>query len=125
GPTHDDITKKTLVKYFNTSLKENSEVLENIKSLFERRGRPVTPLNEQQALVPEIAEVMTNDYGTAPGLWIERDDNIYIIMPGVPYEMKPMMERFVLPKLTGLTSTEGLLIRRLLLQTTGIPESTL
>src|SRR5690606_16868967 len=49
----------------------------------------------------------------------------YIIMPGVPYEMKPMMENFVLPKLTGLTSTEGLLIRRLLLQTTGIPESTL
>jgi nicotinamide-nucleotide amidase len=125
GPTHDDITKKTIVKYFNTELVENEGVLENIRSLFLKRGREVTPLNEQQALVPKIAKVISNDYGTAPGMWIEYDKKIYIIMPGVPYEMRPMMENFVIPELTEIAASEGLLIRRLLLQTTGIPESTL
>lgn len=125
GPTHDDITKKTIVKYFNTELVENESVLENIRTLFVKRGRKVTPLNEQQALVPKNAKVISNDYGTAPGMWIEHDKKIYIIMPGVPYEMRPMMENFVIPELSEIASTEGLLIRRLLLQTTGIPESTL
>lgn len=125
GPTHDDITKKTIVTYFKSELIENAEVLGNIKSLFERRGRKVTPLNEQQALVPKIAEIIRNDYGTAPGMWIEKENKIYVIMPGVPYEMKPMMENFVVPRLTEISAAEGLLIRRLILQTTGIPESTL
>lgn len=125
GPTHDDITKKTIIKYFNTELTENTEVLENIRSLFERRGRHVTPLNEQQALVPKIAEVITNDYGTAPGMWIEKDNKVFVIMPGVPYEMKPMMTNFVIPRLMESAAEEGLLIKRLILQTTGIPESTL
>ncbi|MFO7524331.1 MAG: competence/damage-inducible protein A [Ignavibacteriaceae bacterium] len=125
GPTHDDVTKRTLVKYFNTELIENPDVLENIKIMFEKRGRKITPLNEQQALVPKIAKVISNDYGTAPGMWIEHEKKIYIIMPGVPYEMKPMMENFVIPELTEIAATEGLLIRRLILQTTGLPESTL
>lgn len=125
GPTHDDVTKRTLVKYFNTELIENPDVLENIKTIFEKRGREVTPLNEQQALVPKIAKVISNEYGTAPGMWIEHEKKIYIIMPGVPYEMKPMMENFVIPELTEIAATEGLLIRRLILQTTGLPESTL
>lgn len=125
GPTHDDITKKTLVRYFNTELVENKDVLDNIRTLFEKRSRKVTPLNEQQALVPKIAEVISNNYGTAPGMWIESEKKIFIIMPGVPYEMKPMMENFVIPRLIEKATTEGLLIRRLVLQTTGIPESTL
>lgn len=125
GPTHDDVTKRTLVKYFDTELIENPDVLENIKTLFEKRGRKVTPLNEQQALLPKIAKVISNDYGTAPGMWIEHEKKIYVVMPGVPYEMKPMMENFVIPELTEIASTEGLLIRRLILQTTGLPESTL
>lgn len=125
GPTHDDITKKTIVKYFNTVLKENNEVLENIRLLFEKRNRKVTPLNEQQALVPEIAEIISNEYGTAPGMWIEEEKQIFIILPGVPSEMQPMVENFVVPRLTEIASSEGLLIRRLILQTTGIPESTL
>jgi nicotinamide-nucleotide amidase len=125
GPTHDDITKKTIVKYFKTELIENPEVLDNIRTLFEKRGRKVTPLNEQQALVPKIAEIISNDYGTAPGMWINDDKKIFIVLPGVPYEMKTMMENFVIPKLTELAAADGLLIRRLILQTTGIPESTL
>jgi nicotinamide-nucleotide amidase len=125
GPTHDDITKKTIVNYFKTELKENKEVLENIRTLFGKRNRKVTPLNEQQALVPVIAEVINNEYGTAPGMWIEEEKKIFIIMPGVPSEMQPMMENFVIPRLTEMASSEGLLIRRLILQTTGIPESTL
>jgi len=125
GPTHDDITKKTIVKYFSTTLKENKEVLEDIRALFARRNRQVTPLNEQQALFPEIAKVIKNEYGTAPGMWIEEGSKIFIVMPGVPYEMQAMMENTVIPKLTEIATSEGLLIRRLILQTTGIPESTL
>lgn len=125
GPTHDDITKKSIVKYFKTGLVEDKAVLENIRTLFGKRDRKVTPLNEQQALIPENAEVIQNDYGTAPGLWIEHEKKIFIIMPGVPYEMKPMMDNFIIPRLTEIAASEGLLIRRLILQTTGIPESTL
>lgn len=125
GPTHDDITKKTIVNYFKTEFIENTEVLENIRTLFAKRERQVTPLNEQQALVPKIAEVIPNDYGTAPGMWIENEKKIFVIMPGVPHEMKPMMESFVIPRLTEIAASEGLLVRRLILQTTGIPESTL
>lgn len=125
GPTHDDITKKTVVKYFKTELKENQDVLEDIRRLFENRKRKVTPLNEQQALVPDNAEIIRNEYGTAPGMWIENEGKIFIIMPGVPSEMQPMMENFVVPRLKEMASSEGLLIRRLILQTTGIPESTL
>ncbi len=125
GPTHDDITKKTIINYFKTELIENTEVLENIRTLFAKRERQVTPLNEQQALVPKIAEVIRNEYGTAPGMWIENEKKIFVIMPGVPHEMKPMMENFVIPRLTEIAASEGLLVRRLILQTTGIPESTL
>lgn len=125
GPTHDDITRSAIVKYFNTELIQNKEVLDDIQQFFSKRGRMVTELNASQALVPKIAIPMRNKRGTAPGMWIEKNNKIYIVMPGVPYEMKGMMEDFVIPKLSDLTKGNGSVIKKLILQTTGIPESTL
>ncbi|MBU1098127.1 MAG: competence/damage-inducible protein A [Bacteroidetes bacterium] len=125
GPTHDDITKKSIVKFFDTELVMNNEVLGDITSFFQKRGRVVTPSNKDQALVPNIGEVIRNSRGTAPGIWIEKDDRIFISLPGVPFEMENMIESFVIPnlieKLDG--NTNSILTTNLL--TTGIPESIL
>ena len=125
GPTHDDITRSCVVKFFDTELVENEEVLENIKMLFSKRNREVTEVNRAQALVPKISEPIKNDHGTAPGMWIEKDNKIFVVMPGVPYEMKAMINNFVIPKISGMLKESGIVIKRSILQTTGIPESTL
>lgn len=125
GPTHDDITRSAVVKFFNTSLVKDEEVLENIKSLFTRRGRKLSKVNIDQAMVPKIAQVIKNSRGTAPGYWIENNNKIYVVMPGVPYEMKSMMDEYVLDKLIEITRNDELIIKRVVLQTTGIPESLL
>ena len=125
GPTHDDITRSCVVKFFDTELVENEEVFENINTLFSKRNRELTEVNRAQALVPKISEPIKNDHGTAPGMWIEKNNKIFIVMPGVPYEMKAMISNFILPKLSGLLKESGIIIKRSILQTTGIPESTL
>ncbi|MFC2094636.1 competence/damage-inducible protein A [Bacteroidota bacterium] len=125
GPTHDDITRNCVVKFFDTELVENEEVLENITALYSKRDREVTEVNRAQALVPKISEPIKNDHGTAPGMWIEKDNKHFIVMPGVPYEMKAMINNFILPKLSGMLEESGIVIKRSILQTTGIPESTL
>jgi nicotinamide-nucleotide amidase len=99
GPTKDDITKKTLAAYFGTSLKMDYEVLAHVENLFTSRGRMMNDLNKAQALVPENAQVIHNAVGTAPGMWIEHEGKVYISMPGVPQEMKKMMEDLIIPKL--------------------------
>jgi len=125
GPTHDDITRKCIVKFFNTELVKNPEVLEDIRALFKRRGRRMTKVNEGQALVPKIAEVIRNSLGTAPGVWIEKEGKIFIAMPGVPFEMVEMMNSYVIPRLTAkMDKPENYTLRKTL-QTTGIAESTL
>ena len=123
GPTHDDITRSAVVKFFNTELVKNEEVLENIKNLFAKRGRKLTQVNIDQSLVPKNAEVIKNSKGTAPGYWIENEGKIFVVMPGVPYEMKTMMSDFVSEKLKEKTGIEQQITKRSILQTTGIPES--
>lgn len=125
GPTHDDVTRKSIVDFFNTELVENQEVLEDIKTLFEKRKRKMLPMNIDQAKVPKIAEVIRNQLGTAPGLWIEKEGKIYVIMPGVPYEMEAMMESTVIPKLKERIGEGQKITLRKMILTTGIPESTL
>ncbi|BDQ01645.1 MAG: CinA-like protein [Ignavibacterium sp.] len=125
GPTHDDVTRNAIVSFFKTELIQNEEVLNDIRALFEKRGRKVTPINEAQALVPKIATPIKNKRGTAPGMWIEQNGKIYVVMPGVPFEMKGMMEDFVIPKLSELMKDSTSIIKKLILQTTGIPESAL
>ncbi|MCF4101012.1 competence/damage-inducible protein A [Gillisia sp. M10.2A] len=100
GPTNDDVTKRTLCEYFEDQLILNSDVLEHIEEIFKRiKHTPISNLNREQAMVPSKAAVLHNKYGTAPGLWFKKDEVVYIAMPGVPFEMKALMEIEVLPKL--------------------------
>ena len=123
GPTHDDITRNCIVKFFNTALVLNEDVLKDVKSIFSKRGRQVTKLNEDQALVPKNAKVIRNKLGTAPGVWIEKDNKIFVVMPGVPFEMQEMMSSYVMPNLKEKLGEPEFVTTRLVLQTTGIPES--
>ncbi len=100
GPTKDDITKHTICKYFNDELVLNQGVLDHVAHLFkEYIKKPMLDANKTQAMVPSKAEVLVNEFGTAPGMWIENDNTIFVSMPGVPYEMKGLMENEVLPRL--------------------------
>ncbi|HYK76235.1 MAG TPA: competence/damage-inducible protein A [Daejeonella sp.] len=99
GPTKDDITKKTLAEYFNIGLRQDAEALENVKRIFAMFDRPVLDVNIRQADVLENCTVLQNLNGTAPGMWIEHEQKIYVSMPGVPFEMKYLMEETVIPKL--------------------------
>lgn len=123
GPTHDDITRNCIVKFFKTELIQNEDVLDDIKHLFQKRGRDVRKINETQALVPQIAKVIRNESGTAPGIWIEKENKIFIAMPGVPYEMHAMMKSFVIPNLIDKLKDLPNVQKRVTLETTGIPES--
>src|SRR5574338_268902 len=123
GPTHDDVTRSAFVQYFKTELVRNDEVIEDIKSMLLRRGRQLKKTHEDQEMVPKIAEIIRNENGTAPGYWIERNEKIFIVTPGVPYEMKAMMTNYVLPKLVEKMGTPDNFIKKVTLQTTGIPES--
>lgn len=99
GPTSDDITRPTLAAYFNLDLELNEEALENIRSILTNRNIPIGKNNEMQAWLPKGAMVIQNARGTAPGIWIEDKGTVFISMPGVPYEMKSMMQLTVLKKL--------------------------
>lgn len=123
GPTHDDITRDCVVKFFSSNLTVSEAVLDDIKTLFKKWNRELTDINKDQANVPEIAEVLSNERGTAPGYWIEKESKIFIVMPGVPYEMKGMMNSFVIPRFQEITKDKKSLVKRLILNTTGIPES--
>ncbi|WP_109298832.1 competence/damage-inducible protein A [Aquimarina sp. AU474] len=100
GPTKDDITKHTICEYFNDTLVENTEVLHHIEVLFAKYiSTPISDINRQQALVPSTAKVLMNQYGTAPGMWLEKEGKVFVSMPGVPFEMKGLMKNEVLPRL--------------------------
>ena len=101
GPTKDDITKHTFCEYFADELILNQEVLDHVRHIFKKYiERPILPANESQAYVPSKATVLMNRFGTAPGMWMEKEGTIFVSMPGVPYEMKGLMEHEVIPKLT-------------------------
>jgi nicotinamide-nucleotide amidase len=100
GPTKDDITKKTLCEYFDDHLVVNEAVLEHVIVLIEKAmQRPASQMNKDQALVPSKSIVLHNAVGTAPGMWMKRGDTVYISLPGVPYEMKHIIDNEVVPKL--------------------------
>lgn len=100
GPTKDDITKKTFCDYFKDTLVENEAVLVHVKSIIEGiYKRPITQINRDQALVPTKAKVLFNQVGTAPGMWIEKENTVFISLPGVPYEMKYLIDNEVIPNL--------------------------
>ncbi len=100
GPTKDDLTKKTLCTYFNDELILNKQVLEHIEEIFRKYvSTPILPANKTQAYLPSKSTALFNRYGTAPGMWIEENQVVYISLPGVPYEMKSLMRDKVIPRL--------------------------
>ena len=123
GPTKDDRTKLAICDYFGTQLIESKEVLENVIDLLGPRGIVINNLNREQALVPATAIVLPNKLGTAPGLWFNHKGIIYVFMPGVPFEMKYLMEYEVLPRIKKLFNTKTIIHRTIL--TYGLPESAL
>ncbi len=99
GPTKDDITKHTICEYFNDTLVENKDVLANVEQIFSKYNVPLLDVNKQQALVPSTAEVLMNQFGTAPGMWLEKNGKVFVSLPGVPFEMKALISNTVIPKL--------------------------
>jgi nicotinamide-nucleotide amidase len=121
GPTKDDITKHTLCTFFGTKLVRHPEIEAHIASFFESIGREALEVNRAQADLPESCTVVPNVRGTASGMWFDRDGKVFVSMPGVPYEMKTMMEYHVLPMLVKRFEPPTIVHRTML--TTGLGES--
>ncbi|KRB57727.1 competence/damage-inducible protein A [Flavobacterium sp. Root186] len=99
GPTKDDITKKTFCDYFDDQLVVNPEVLAHVTELIEGfYKRPISQLNKDQALVPSKCTILHNKMGTAPGMWMKKENTVFVSLPGVPYEMKYLVENEIIPK---------------------------
>jgi nicotinamide-nucleotide amidase len=100
GPTKDDITKKTIAEYFDDTLVQSEAVLENIQHIWKTFiNKPLAQVNIDQALVPSKSSVIMNEFGSAPGMWLEKNEKIFISLPGVPFEMKALIKNHVIPKL--------------------------
>jgi nicotinamide-nucleotide amidase len=123
GPTKDDKTKDTICGYFNTRLELNTDVLHNVEELLSKRGITINSLNHNQALVPVGSTVFRNKLGTAPGLLLKKENCHFIFLPGVPFEMKYLMEFEILPYLRKNFQASTIFHRTVLTQ--GIPESML
>jgi nicotinamide-nucleotide amidase len=99
GPTKDDITKHTFCEYFEDQLIENEAVLAHVISIIEGfYKRPITQMNRDQAMVPSKCTVLHNAMGTAPGMWMKKEQTVFISLPGVPYEMKYLVDHEIIPK---------------------------
>jgi nicotinamide-nucleotide amidase len=121
GPTADDITKPLLCKYFGGKMVVDQPTLEHVTKIFNRLNRPMIERNAKQAEVPDVCTVLKNERGTAPGMQFKKDGTIFISLPGVPHEMKWIMENQFIPQIPGLFKT-GFIEHRTLL-TYGIGES--
>jgi len=121
GPTKDDITKKTLAYYFNSELVIDEMVIKQLEVFAKNRGVELSQLNKKQAEVPSNCIVIDNPHGTAPGMWFEKDNTIFISMPGVPYEMRTMMENKIIPRIKQKFKTPNIIHKTIL--THGIAEA--
>ena len=99
GPTLDDLTKQSITEFFDDTLVFHPEIEAHIKQMFVKMNYPYTDNNKGQSYIPSKAEILWNHYGTAPGMWIEKNNRIYIFLPGVPFEMKQIFENEVIPKI--------------------------
>ena len=126
GPTHDDITKPVLNEYFDDEYTENQDVLDYLHKFFERRDEKLSDRNKKLAQVPSKCKVLLNKVGTAPGMKFGKNGKYYISMPGVPTEMKQIMNDYVLPFIKErLMETKENVVLYKILQTAGIVESKL
>lgn len=123
GPTEDDITRKIFSQALKRPLILSTEILATIRGLFESRGFPMAPNNEKQALILAGAQILHNAKGTAPGMLINEDGKVVVILPGPPREMKPMFEQQILPVLQTLSA--GMRVKRRVIRVAGMGESAL
>lgn len=123
GPTKDDLTKDVLCKYFNTHLVFDKQAYSDIENIFRARGKVVTETNKRQAELPSACVPIYNKKGTAPGMWFNYGEHVFVSMPGVPFEMQAMMQNDVLPKLKQQYKAMPIVHKTILTQ--GIGESDL
>jgi len=122
GPTKDDVTKHAAATYFNTTLINDTKVLEHVRGIFRNAGFEEMPaMNVHQADVLANAKILFNDVGTAPGMWVAKDGKFFAFLPGVPFEMKFLIENRVIPELSGIKSETT--VHNAYILTTGIGES--
>jgi nicotinamide-nucleotide amidase len=121
GPTDDDRTRETVAELLGRKLRRDEDILRGIQERFRRFGRAMPEINVRQAMVPEGATILPNPRGTAPGLWLEAEGHIVILLPGVPNELRAMFAAEVRPRLAKLGHDERLFTRDL--RVTGLPES--
>ena len=121
GPTKDDITKKVLASYFRSEMIFHEPTFEQIKTIFKARHFEVTEINRQQAFIPEKCTPLFNKNGTAPGMWFEQNNKVFVSMPGVPFETKVMIKEQVIPKLKSFFKLKSIVYKTVM--TTGVGES--
>ena len=121
GPTEDDLTRETVAELLGRRLQHNEAILHGIRERFRRFGRTMPGINARQAMVPEGAEVLENPRGTAPGLWLEADGRVVVLLPGPPQELESMFLKEVQPRLA--RRNLGLRLHTRDLRITGMPES--
>jgi len=121
GPTADDITKPLLCEYFGGTMVMSEPVLAHLEAIFKRLNRPMIDRNRKQAEVPDVCTVLFNPRGTAPGMWFEKNGVVFVSMPGVPHEMKGIMQNEVIPRLQEKMALPAIVHRTML--TAGVGES--
>jgi competence/damage-inducible protein CinA-like protein len=121
GPTEDDINRQVVAGVLGRTLHEVPEVIERIAARYARTGRKMPANNARQALVPEGAEWLPNKKGTAPGIWMEQDGRIIVMLPGPPRELEAMFDEQCMPRLRNRVS--GTQIRTRVIKVAGLPES--
>lgn len=121
GPTADDITKPTVCKFFGTELEFSQKAYDNVVSLFQRRGFQMSERNRGQAMLPKSCQYIPNTYGTAPCMWLEKQDTVFVFMPGVPFEMKGIFVDELLPRINA--RFHAVPYEKRVVMTTGIGES--
>jgi nicotinamide-nucleotide amidase len=121
GPTEDDITRKITARALGRRLSLDERVLEDIRAKFLRWGRKMPEINARQAMVMEGSSVLPNPNGSAPGMYLEHDSRVVVLLPGPPREMKPMFDDHVLPKLSARAG--GVRVARRVLRVAGLGES--
>jgi len=121
GPTKDDLTKQTLADFFETELVYYKEVDERVRNLLALRGIDANEMNKSQAYLPKDAQIFENNNGTASGMWFEKENTVTISMPGVPFEMKNMFEKEILPAIKQRFATQSIYYKTVMTQ--GVVES--
>lgn len=123
GPTTDDLTKTAITEFFEDKLILNKTVLEDVLIFLEKRNRKLNDNNKEQALIPSKARILRNELGTAPGLWLEKQNTVFVFLPGVPHEMKQIFVQKLKPLLTEYFDLPFIYYR--FVHTLGLPEAEL